>query len=84
MSHPREDVVDRDDSVVDIGPFVEHHALSAFAHRRVADLGAGRKSALGKLFEYLGRPDHPQERGLAQPEYLLLQLGQPFVAALDG
>jgi hypothetical protein len=39
---------------------------------------------LGELFEDLRRPDHRHARGLAQPHDLLLELGHPLVAALDG
>ena len=37
-----------------------------------------------KLVEHLGRPDHRQVCRLAQPQDLLLHLGQAFVARLDG
>ena len=55
---------------------VQHHALGAAAHDRVADLGAGRRALLGEAFEHLGRPDHGHVRRLAEPEDLLLHLGR--------
>ena len=68
----------------DVRPLVEHHALGPAAHDGVADLGARRGAALGQTLQHLCGPDHRHVRGLAQPQDLLLDLGQAFEAELHG
>ena len=37
--HPLEDVVEGFDRVAEVRPLIQHHALRAFPHRGVGDLG---------------------------------------------
>src|SRR6516165_4518708 len=71
FAHATQDAVEHGDGILDVGALVQHGALGPLAHRRIADLGAGRKSGLGKLFEHLSRPDHWKMRRLAQPKDFL-------------
>ena len=72
------------DGVVDIGALVQHDAFGTLGQRRVTDLRPGRRAGPGELFEHLGRPDHRKMGGFAQPQDLLLDLGEPLEAAFDG
>ena len=62
---------------------VQHDAFRADSHGGVGDLGARRQALLRQTLEDLRRPDHRDVRGLAEPEDLLLDLGQPLVSDLD-
>ena len=82
--HTTQDVVKDDDGRVDVRPFVQHHALGALGHGRVRNLGSRGLAGAGQVVEDLGRPDHGQMSRLAQPQDLLLKLGEPLVPRLHG
>ena len=80
--HAREDVVERRRwrSTI-VRALVQHHAFGALAHRRVGDLRARGLAGLRERLEHLGGPDDGHVGGLAQPQDLLLHLGEALVAA---
>jgi hypothetical protein len=83
--HARQDVIERAQRRDDEWrPLVQHHALSSVTHGSVGNLGPRRKALPRKRVQNLSRPDHRDVSGLADPQDLLLNFGQPFEAALDG
>ena len=82
--HPGQDRVQRLDRIDDVRALVEHHALGAFGHRGVSDLGSGWLPGAGERVEDLRGPDDRYMGGFAGPQNLLLDLGESFEAHFDG
>jgi hypothetical protein len=81
--HPLENIVEYAHRLMDVRPLVEHYALGAVSHGSIGDFRTRRRTLLGQIFEHLGRPDCRAVRSLADPENLLLCLGQALVATFD-
>src|ERR1019366_8285353 len=82
--HASENVVEHDDSGVDVGSLVEHDTLGSLSHSGVGDLGSRRLASASQLVEDLGGPDKREGGGFAQPEDLFLNFGEAFVTSLYG
>src|ERR1035438_6669750 len=80
--HASQNVVQDHHGGVDMGSFVEHDALGSLAHCCIGNLSPGRFAGACQLVENLGCPDHWEVCSFAQPENLLLHLGETFVTSL--
>ena len=76
-------IIERAESLLDMGPLVEHNALGALSHRCIGDFGARRDPILSKGFQDLGGPNHRDMSGLTNPENFLLNFGQSLEPAFD-
>lgn len=82
--HPAQDVVQHVDRLYHVRSLVEHDALCPVGHRRVGNLSPRRQAVLRQALEHLGRPDYRHVGGFAEPQDLLLHLGQPLEATFHG
>ena len=82
--HSLQNAVEDPNGFGHVGALIEHHTLRALRHRCVGDLGARGHPVPGQALEHLRRPDDRGVSGLANPEDLLLHLGETLVADLEG
>ena len=82
-THPGKHVRKKTHCVDNMRTLVQHDPFGAYAHRRVRHFGTGGDALLRQGLEHLRAPDHRQMCGLAQPQDLLLDLGESGEADLD-